>query len=223
MSTPPIIETRGLTLNTRSGPVYGPIDLIVPKGSLTLVTGPARSGKTAFLLTLAGRMVPSAGELHVAGFGGKERAAIRRAVGIGEFHGVNEFEDVLTVGDQLRMELALHKRRRSTDLSALLEPFGLQLDPHARMWSLTTPERTLLGAALGLLGQPLILVMDELDEGTTLEERSRVFTALHRLTLTGTTVVAGALDATLVPQADVTLAMDNNSLPNHDEVLCALL
>ena len=44
---------RGLGLRTSAGWVYRGIDLEVPAGSLAVVTGPARSGKTALLLTVA--------------------------------------------------------------------------------------------------------------------------------------------------------------------------
>ena len=62
------VVARNLHLTGKRGPVYGPIDLTVRTGELLLVTGPAGSGRTALLLTLAGRLRPSPGsELTVLG------------------------------------------------------------------------------------------------------------------------------------------------------------
>ena len=64
---PPTRETavsaRGLTLHTRRGAVYGPVDLDVPAGALVVVQGPQGGGRSSLLLTLAGRMVPDRGSV----------------------------------------------------------------------------------------------------------------------------------------------------------------
>jgi ABC-type nitrate/sulfonate/bicarbonate transport system ATPase subunit len=54
------IVARGLGLLTPGGWVYREIDFDVPQGALALVTGPAGCGKTALLLTVAGRSAPAA-------------------------------------------------------------------------------------------------------------------------------------------------------------------
>ena len=53
--------------------MYRGIDLDVPPGSLAVVTGPARSGKTALLLTLAAHMKAGEGDLSVAGLDARRR------------------------------------------------------------------------------------------------------------------------------------------------------
>ena len=107
------IAANGLGLATSRGWVYRDVDLIVPAGSLAVVTGPAGCGKTALLLTLAARMRPTAGALWVGdcdAVAHPQRA--RRLVGLGETAGVNELDQTLTVGDQVSGELALHSAAR---------------------------------------------------------------------------------------------------------------
>ena len=110
------IRSRDLGLRTSAGWVYRGIDLDVPPGSLAVVTGPARSGKTALLLTLAAHMKAGEGDLSVAGLDARRRpGAVRRLTGLGEFRGVNALDETLTVADQVMAELALHGRLRGSD------------------------------------------------------------------------------------------------------------
>ena len=52
----PYISARGLGLKTYAGYAYREVDVDVHKGELVAVRGRNGSGKTALLLTLAGRM-----------------------------------------------------------------------------------------------------------------------------------------------------------------------
>ena len=93
-------------------------------------------------------------------------------------------------------ELALHGRHwRGAHVAPLLERLGLDLDPRATVRSLAAADRLLLGAALGLIGDPPLLVLDELDERTTPAETEAVLDALRRLTAAGSTIVAGTLES----------------------------
>ena len=57
---PPAVRARALQLHADRGAVYGPVDLDLAAGALTLIQGPQGAGRTSLLLTLAGRMVPDA-------------------------------------------------------------------------------------------------------------------------------------------------------------------
>ena len=63
----PAVVARGIRVSGPWGPVYGPIDLTIPAGGLNVLVCPAGSGRTALMMTLAGRMKPTSGELTVAG------------------------------------------------------------------------------------------------------------------------------------------------------------
>ena len=204
------IQASALGLRTRAGWVYRDIDLTAPAGSFVVVTGPAGSGKTALLLTLAGRMQAGEGRLTVGSVdAARHPGAVRRLTGLGEFRGVNDLDETLSVADQVMAELALHGRPwRGAHVGSVLQAVGLDLDPRRTVRDLGAAERTLLGAALGTIGAPPVLVMDELDEDATPDETARVAAALRLLAGAGTTVVAGALDPLLTAAADVSLTLD---------------
>ena len=65
----PAVVARGIRVSGPLGPVYGPIDLTIPAGGLNVLVCPTGSGRTALMMTLAGRMKPTSGELTVAGAG----------------------------------------------------------------------------------------------------------------------------------------------------------
>jgi energy-coupling factor transporter ATP-binding protein EcfA2 len=63
----PAVVARGIAMTGRWGTVFGPIDLEIAAGGVTVLVGPEGLGATALLLTLAGRMSPLRGIVRVLG------------------------------------------------------------------------------------------------------------------------------------------------------------
>jgi ABC-type multidrug transport system ATPase subunit len=213
----PLIAAQGLGLRTSLGWVYRGINLHVEHNQLALISGPAGSGKTALLLSLAARMQPTDGTLYIGGIDGRRQSAVaRRLVGLALFRGVNDLDDTLTVADQLRVELLLHRRpaHRSAQ-QAVLTDLELNLDPNAVVRTLGAADRLLLGVALAHIGAPPLIVVDDFDEDLTPSERVQVWRELRRLAGAGTAIIAGCLDPSLNHLADVALALnhDGSALP----------
>ena len=211
--TPGGIVASGLGLATTRGWAYRDVDLVVPAGSLAVITGPAGCGKTALLLTLAARMRPAAGALRVGecdALAHPQRA--RRLVGLGETAGVNELDQTLTVAAQVEGELALH-RHAGGDVAGVLAGAGLDLDPKVRVGDLSAPERLLLGVALACVGRPPFLVVDDLHEDLSPADHDVVLARLRALADGGVTVVAGSLDPALAAHADVALELGFDGRP----------
>ncbi len=61
------VVARGISQKGPWGQVYGPLDLDIPAGGLTILRAEAGAGRTALQMTLAGRMKPNAGTLDVFG------------------------------------------------------------------------------------------------------------------------------------------------------------
>ncbi|MWV59104.1 efflux RND transporter permease subunit [Rathayibacter sp. VKM Ac-2754] len=77
------VAAEGLTLSGPDGPLYSDVAVRVPAGGSLVVHGPHRSGRTALLLTIAGRLAPDSGRLKVAGLVVPIRAsAVRGRVGL---------------------------------------------------------------------------------------------------------------------------------------------
>ncbi|MFI2753696.1 MMPL family transporter [Cellulomonas sp. P22] len=74
------VAAQGLRLDAPDGrPIYADVSFRLPEGAVLVVTGPHRSGRTALLLSIAGRAHPDGGRLKVAGFVAPERAPTIRA------------------------------------------------------------------------------------------------------------------------------------------------
>ena len=98
------VSASALTLSGPDGLVYNDVSINLPIGERLIVHGPSGSGKSALLLTIAGRMAFDAGRLRVNGYLlPQETAAVRRSVALAEMRGVNDLDDNLTV-DQLIAE-----------------------------------------------------------------------------------------------------------------------
>lgn len=200
-TTPTAIRAERLALSANRGPVYGPLDLDIPTGSLTVLTGPAGSGKTALLLTLIGRMRPSKGStLSVLGHDlpREARAVQKRTSGTG-FKGLDDLDEEVTVADCVRERLAWlapwHRIVRTPDddeVARLCQPaFGNIPVPAAKQIVHELEESTnlLLRIALALLSQPDIIAVDQLDQLLDTSERDIVWRRLRALADDGLTVV----------------------------------
>src|SRR3954453_9482547 len=94
---PPVVA-RALQLGGDRGPVFGPVDLEIAAGTLTLVQGPQGAGRTSLLLALAGRMGPDPiSDLVVLGHRvPAQRTLTQRDVALAGFTGIDELDDSVT-------------------------------------------------------------------------------------------------------------------------------
>ncbi|GAB2974434.1 ABC transporter ATP-binding protein [Nocardioides montaniterrae] len=65
--TPPTIQLRGVTAGYADVPALRDLDLTVPAGETTVLTGPSGSGKSTLLDVLLGLLTPANGEITVDG------------------------------------------------------------------------------------------------------------------------------------------------------------
>lgn len=180
------------------GPVYGPIDLDVDAGGVTVLRCPAGSGRTALLMTLAGRMRPMGGNLTVMG-----RTRATEIFANSALAGVDELDTVaesVTVRDliteQLRWDAAWHRlipRADETDLSRVCGPvFGdLPLPPLTEyVEELTELDGLLLRIALANTARPELLVVGNLDQVASDANRATLLGRLIELGREQTVITA---------------------------------
>lgn len=162
------------------GPVYGPIDLDIEAGGVTVLVCPAGTARTALLMTLAGRMRPVAGELTVLGRRkAKDIFTVSALAGIDELDTMAEsvtVRDVLT--EQMRWDAPwyrLIRRAGDDDLHRICGPvFGeeLPLPPLGEyVEELSELDGLLLRIALANTARPPLLVVGDLDQVSS--DRSR--------------------------------------------------
>ena len=168
----PAVSARAIRMKGPWGPVYGPIDLDIDAGGVTVLRCPAGSGRTALLMTLSGRMRPMSGDLEVLGRRRtKEIFANAALAGIDELDTVAEsvtVRDLIT--EQLRWDAAWHRlipRADEADVARVCGPvFGdLPLPPLTEyVDELTELDGLLLRIAVANTSRPELLVVGGLDQ-----------------------------------------------------------
>lgn len=168
----PAVSARAIRMKGPWGPVYGPIDLDIDAGGVTVLRCPAGSGRTALLMTLSGRMRPMSGELEVLGRRrAKDIFANAALAGIDELDTVDEsvtVRDLIT--EQLRWDAAWHRlirRADEADLARVCGPVfgGVPLPPLTEyVEELTELDGLLLRIALANTSRPELLVVGGLDQ-----------------------------------------------------------
>ncbi|NDU76742.1 ATP-binding cassette domain-containing protein [Actinomadura sp. DSM 109109] len=170
----------------------------IPAGALAAVGGIAGTGRTALLLTLAGRMRPAEGTVAVGGVTGLR--AIQRVAALGIVPGVNELDPALTVREHVNEALALSEgvfgrfRGREARRRRTLERAGLDVAPGTLAGDLAPDDARLLGAALALAGDPGLLLLDDVDEGLPAGRQRDLWRRLAAIAATGVTVIASCHD-----------------------------
>lgn len=226
------VRAQNLALHTRRGVVYGPIDLTIEPGTLTVLQAPQGGGRSSLLLTLAGRMRPDASSrLTVLGERLPDRSRqVQRRSAIAGFTGIDELDDSVTVADAVRERLSWmspwYRRVPTADqqvVDTMVAPvFGPRPHPRAStvIWDLDEVDAMLLRIALAYSGRPELLVVDDIDQVHDDRRRQTLWSSLERIAATGTTVVAAVASLDEVarmswqtPPAQISLASGPHAIP----------
>ena len=201
----PLIVARGLTLKMPFRQSYGNVNLDVLRGELCAVVAENNMGKTELLLSVAGRMKPTAGPLTVAGWPlPRKRSHVRKMSGMGFFERVNDVQPVLSVRSVVSAELNLYSRRSGRrSVEQYLEDWGFSHIAKTKVEELDRFTYVRLGIALGMVGDPLILIVDDVESDLTRHESEKLMEELKALAHNrGMTVVVACTDYDLALHAD---------------------
>jgi energy-coupling factor transporter ATP-binding protein EcfA2 len=197
---PPAVTAKGITMRGPWGPVYGPLDLQIPRGGVTVIVGAPGSGRTALLMSLAGRMKPMGGTLEVLGrtrtsaiFGHAALAGVEDIDGVSESVTVR---DLLT--EQMRWDASWYRVVRRADAADLARVCGPVFGPlpvpelTAYVDELTELDAVLLRIALANTANPPLLVVGTLDQVDEDDSRAELVRRLVELGERQTVVTASA-------------------------------
>lgn len=176
-------RAEGLGLRTRLGCPYAGMDIELHRGELTALRGRNGSGKTALLLTLAGRMAHTEGTLSILGEKmPKGHGRVQSRIGLGLIEGVNDIQSNLTVFHIVAAEFELHgKKAKREDVMRYLREWGLEGVSRMRARDLSRERFAWLGIVLGMVGDPDGLAVDDIEDQLTRVQSERLMAQLQRI------------------------------------------
>ena len=211
----PAVSARAISMHGPWGPVYGPIDLDVDAGGVTALIHPAGTGRTALLMTLAGRMRPLSGTVTV--FGHSDARKILRVSALANIDALDKIDQSVTVRDliteQLRWDAPWYRfigQASQTELADICgSTFGDVPLPGLTAYFDQIGElaQVLLRIALANTGTPPLLVVGDLD-GIT-DDRNRAV-VLERLIALGENQTVITASANPVPAARAQITMESD-------------
>ena len=158
----------------------------IERGEVFALLGPNGAGKTTVVEIIEGHRTADSGTVRVLGHDPSRRErALRERIGIV----LQEagFDEDATVAELVRLHRGLYPRRLDAD--AVIELVGLTDKRSARVRTLSGGQRRRLDLALGLVGAPEVLFLDEPTVGFDPEARRQAWSIVRDLRDAGTTVL----------------------------------
>jgi len=196
VTAPPVLRLAGI------GKSFGPlranddITLELAAGEVLALLGENGAGKSTLVSILFGHYVADSGHIEVHGRPlppGQPRAAL--AAGIGMVHQHFTLADNLSVLDNVMLgteSLLRPFSRRAAVRQRLLHEaarFGLQVDPGARVGSLSVGERQRVEILKALVRGARILILDEPTAVLTPQESASLFATLQQMVAQGLSII----------------------------------
>jgi ABC-2 type transport system ATP-binding protein len=180
------ISIRGLVKRYGDFTAVDGLDLDIRRGEIFALLGPNGAGKTTTVEICEGYRDRDGGEVRVLGEdpagGGR---AWKAQLGIVLQSGAGE--SALTCRELLRAQASYYPDSRDPD--EVLELVGLTEKATARGRSLSSGQRRRLDVALGIVGRPTLLFLDEPTTGFDPEARRQFWSLIRSLRDLGTTML----------------------------------
>jgi ABC-2 type transport system ATP-binding protein len=191
MSEEPAIEAEGLVKHFGKTKALAGLDLTVPPGTVYGLLGPNGAGKTTAVRVLATLLRPDGGHARVFGRDVvTEAAAVRRTIGLtGQYAALDEYlsgrANLVMIG-QLSRLTSKAARRRADDL---LGRFDLTDAANRAVKTYSGGMRRRLDLAASLIGNPVVLFLDEPTTGLDPSARALMWDIVRGLVAGGTTLL----------------------------------
>ena len=183
----PAIDVRGLRKAYRNTVAVDGIDLRVERGEIFALLGPNGAGKTTTIEILEGFRMRSAGEVSVLGVdpaGADEHWRARIGVVLQSWrdHGKWRVRELLKHLGAYYAPYSTDAIRRPWPVDDLLDAVGLTAQAGQRVMRLSGGQRRRLDVAIGIVGRPELLFLDEPTVGFDPAARREFHDLVHRLT-----------------------------------------
>lgn len=186
MSTPPIIEVRGLRKQYGDFTAVDGVSFDIQEGETFALLGPNGAGKSTTIEILEGYRHRTGGEARVLGIdparGGLDWKARLGIVLQSSAEAAN-----VTVREQLTQFARYYANPREVD--EVIEATGLTSKAGTRIGKLSGGQRRRVDVALGVIGRPAVLFLDEPTTGFDPEARRQFWDLIRGLKRDGTTIL----------------------------------
>ncbi len=185
-SSAPVIEVANLSKSYGDVQAVRDISFTINPGESVAILGPNGAGKTTTIEILEGYRTKSGGSVRVLGIDPEKAGANWRAkIGI-VLQQPGAFEEV-TITELLNQVAAYYPHPRP--VSETIAAVGLTPQAETRLAKLSGGQRRRVDVALGIIGDPQVLFLDEPTTGFDPEARREFWDLIRSLTAEGTTIL----------------------------------
>ena len=191
----PLVEMRDVTKRFSGVTANKKVSFSVEAGEVHALLGENGAGKSTLMNILYGLYRPDEGQVFVNG----KRKTFRSpsdaiAAGIGMVHQHFMLAYAQTVWENMILGMndtpfVLPREKIRDKTAELSERYGLQVDPAAVVWQLSTGEQQRVALLQMLYRNAKVLILDEPTAVLTPQESTRLFQTIRRMTMEGHGVV----------------------------------
>jgi ABC-2 type transport system ATP-binding protein len=190
----PVLDVRGLRMHYGEAQILRGVEFSAEPGEVVVLLGPNGAGKTTTIEILEGFRMRSAGEVSVLGVDpadGDEAWRARLGVVLQSWrdHGKWRVRELLEHVGSFYAGYSTAKNPRPWPVDELIVAVGLTEHASKRVGQLSGGQRRRLDVAMGIVGRPELLFLDEPTAGFDPHARREFHDLVHRLTDLGETTI----------------------------------
>ena len=210
----PAVELSGITKRFGDVLACDRVDLSVSRGSIHGLLGQNGAGKSTLMKVLLGLLTPDAGTISINGRPVVVKDPLAAAaMGIAMVHQHFSVIGALTVWENVTLgeRDRLDAKRSIRHVTELAERYGLEVDPRARVDTLTPGQRQRVEIVKCLRRDPSILILDEPTSVLTMSESTELFETLRKVVQDegrAVVLISHKLDEILHATDEVTIMRD---------------
>ena len=185
-ATPPVVQVRDLQKSYGNVEAVRGVSFSIEAGETFALLGPNGAGKSTTIEILEGYRDRSGGEVSVLGID-PHRGGLDWKARIGIVLQTSNESGNATVTEQLRHFAGFYPHPR--DVDEVIDAAGLREKAKTRISKLSGGQRRRLDVALGIIGRPELLFLDEPTTGFDPEARHQFWNLIRGLKAEGTTIL----------------------------------